>query len=62
MLYLRHNLIQYLRIHARKASDDGRHVDAELFTLAADRILELMLNIKLAPPDTEQYDKYGYYK
>ena len=35
------NLVDYLRTHARKAADAGRHVDAELFVMAADEIESL---------------------
>ena len=32
------NIVAYCRTHAVKASDDSRHVDAEVFSIAADVI------------------------
>ena len=66
-MYLQDNLVQYLRTHALKACDDGRHVDAELFTLAANEIEYLRRDLdtatRVAERETDDHDyDSGYYK
>ena len=54
--YMRKNIVKYCRIHAAKAADCSRHVDAEVFSLAGQEIERLQAERESNPPQTRHPD------